>query len=450
MSTLILRFMRNATASLVSLLGLAVLVDVFVPETLFWSLLGLVIGTFIALFALPLVPNAIANLSNNPNANRPEGEQATKLEHPKSEYGFFTFLEPGRVKWIERGGKAIRALMAHPGHMFAGERAGSGLSQKNPLYWEIEKTGSTGRESHPIPFPTTHIMWFFYGPVSILWWLWKRWVYKITGGVFTGFYPFQRIRVYPMEKFVMHVSDGSDGKERGTVLLVHKRDWSDHYRVADFQFPVLVPDANTSDKLAVMVLVNVIARTHNPFLTAYYTDDDWATRFMASVTHAVTDHVRCRPLDQVLSIKNEPTERTALSDEIAAIGAKDGNAYDMGIVIPPETPPQVLDISAANKEHRNKLADVAIAEVDKKAAKIRAEGLAASTIEQGKALQSFPEALVIPLVEGRVRTAEAAAKNPNAIVIIGGDTGNSMEAAILQQLRRNAPTASNPSNTSNP
>ena len=432
---------------------------------LMWGvLIGLPAGFLMYVFALPLIPGEIDKYINRPNANRPTNdEEANRFDYTANTNGYFTYVEPGRVKMIERGGRFVRAVMSYPGHKFAGEvqdttvlpthLQGSALLPTHREYWEVVRTPQGERDSHPVPFPRITWLWTFYSPFSVLFWLWKRWVYWITGAVFTGIDPYQGIRVYPMTKFVLSTSDGSNGKPAGTIIVHIKRDWSDHYRVAHFQLPVIVPDVNTADKIAVSVVINGIFVVFNPFLTAYYTDNEWSTRLLASVSDAVTRFGREHPLDEVLSAQSSsvsaagaapatPTAPTGklLAQEIARIGRRDmnGSATEFGIMIPdPENdPPQILDISVVDPEHRKKVADLALARVEKEAAKERAIGHAAEITEQGKALAANPEAMIIPRIEGDVRVAQAA--GDKAIVVLGGASGGTdpTQLAILAELRR--------------
>jgi hypothetical protein len=394
----------------------------------------LLLGSTIFFFLFPLVPGWIDGLTNNPNANEPlEKPLAATDLYPKSTRGFFTYLQPGRVKIIERGDRFIRCLMKFDGHLFKGERPDSNLTMRQAEYWEIDKCELGEKESDPIPLPwkkwrgLRRVRWFFYSPASLLFWAWKKWVYTITGAVFTGIYPFQRVRVVPVERFKKEAA--SDGK----IQLIKEVDWSDHYRVLDFQFPVLVPNAHTQDKMPVKVLVNPVFRVDNAYKTAYYTDENWSSRLLADVSGAITAFARSRKLDNVLTAENAEVEKE-LAEHVYNIGqeSKDGPTVPYGIITPHR--PQIVDISPSRTEDDQVLGDLARARVDRSASEERAKGNAAPIREMGAALREYPEAAVIPQVEGMIRTAQAA--GDKAIFIVGGTQAISPgEATIVRELR---------------
>jgi regulator of protease activity HflC (stomatin/prohibitin superfamily) len=403
-------------------------------DTLLAIALAAIVGAVLLLFILPLIPGFIDALVNKPNLYRPEGEK--ELTYPESTFGFFTYLQPGRVKMIERGERFVRAVMKFDGHMFLGEQHENAYEPDDAEYWEVVKAPPAYRDAHPLPPPwrkrgAFFFAWLLYSPISVVWWLWKRWVYFITGGVFTGVWPFQQVRTYPMARFK------KIPLESGVIHLDRVEDWSDHYRVADFLYPADIPRADTKDKIPVNIELDVVAQVLNPYKTAYNTDNDWPTRLLTSIADGVTTYTRATALDEVLSASN-PAEARQLANVIKEVGAehadpeKQGPTRDFGITIKRV---QVIDISPVSEEHARKLGDVAIARVDRKAREERAIGEAAPIRESGKALREFPEALVIPQIEGNVRTAQAA--GDKAIVFLGTNSQptDPTLAAILRELR---------------
>lgn len=419
---------------------------------------GAFFGLFVVLFVLPFIPFAVDALTNKPNRFRPDNiddgskdREDNKPRYEKSEFGFFTYLEPGRVKIVERGERFVRALMRFDDHMFLGERSDNTLQPKDEKYWEVvssvDNTDPTNpkqrfKDSHPLPFPGRklgryRIVWLLYSPLSILWWLWKRWVYAITGAVFTGIYPYQKVRIYPIERFKKTTL------ENGEINLLRIMDYSDHYRVADFQFPFQVPQADTQNNLPVAVKENVIARVFNPYLTAYNTDDDWTTRLLASVTEAVTNHTRSKTQEEVLASKSKDMARD-LSVAIEEVGKKAddvahrGSTADFGVEIIRAQNLDITPVELKENSMQRRLADVALAKVDRAAREERAKGEAAAIRESGRALQEFPEAIEVARIEGLVRTAGAVSKE--AIVILGGaQTVDPGQASLVRELRRNGP-----------
>ena len=418
-------------------------------------LIGLLVGIPVFLFLLPLIPGLVGLLANKPNRYRPHktlrggGAHAavgtteagppgtTELTYPKSEFGFFTYIQPGRVKRKERGQRFITLIMRFDGYMFEGERTDNDLIPRQHEYWKVVRTKNGFDDSGPVPFPDwRRDSWWLYAPISILWWMWKWWVYKITGAVFVA-WPFERIPAYRMKRFKQIT------KEDGSSDYVPIEDWSDHYRVADFQYPAKIARADTKDKIPVTVLVNEVARVVNPYMTAYYTDEDWPLRLYASIADAITTYTRSRPLDDVQSAKNANQARE-LANEISLIGDENsfdkkrpeerGPVCDFGLVIRRS---QIIDISPVTLQDGDiakQLADLAVAKVEKEADKERAEGKAAYIEKSGEALRQYPEAAIIPSIEGMVRAAEALNKG-GGIGIFGGGIEPG-QAALLRQLRQ--------------
>ena len=392
---------------------------------------GWVLGfIYLVLFVLPLVPGTIAALTNKPNRNRPKNKPEAEInthDYKPDRFGFFTFLQPGRVKMIERNGRFIRAIMDYDGRKFDGELPNE-LTSDQPGYWKVIDTPKGRYDSHPIPFPVRKLglrilIWLLYWPLSILHWFWKRWVYWLTGGIFTGISSFQGVRVYPMERLrKITLSDGS-------VVFIRIEDYSDHFRVADFQYPVVVLRADTQDKLPAEVTFNEIGRTENPYLTAYNTDDEWPQRFRASVTDAISNFTRSRPLNEVLSAKDRTKasarEFTRTVTEDAAESLK-----EIGIILRES---QNIDISPVLDDTSKVVGAVALAIIERDALKERAVGQAAQLRETGRALNENPEAVVTSNNEAMVRAAEAAGKN--GFVFLGGGKVSAGQAALIREIR---------------
>lgn len=416
--------------------GLFILIALLQHVIPLWVTFG-VMGLIASLFVFPLIPGAIESLANDPNRHRqglttPEDKAAPI--YPKSEFGFFTFLQPGRVKIIVRGHRFMRAIMRYENHMFLGE-------QENPLkpthheYWQVVKTPAGYRDSGPVPVPWTKysgfdwFLWTLYSPFSFIFFLWRRFVYRWTGGVFTGIDPFQRVRAYPLEHFKRITGPG------GIATYERIVDYSDHYRVADFQFPLRLPHVNTADKVPVTIDVNVIARAFNPYLINYNTDDDWGSRFSASIADAVTTYARTRPYKEVLS--SSEAKRRELVEVIEKIGPPDtkkGPVCDFGLEVEIA---QLLDVSQAPMtDDERRLADEAFAEIDSNAAVKRAVGQAAQIRETGAALHEHPNAALVVQMDALVKAAQAAGPNGNMVILPMGTSMTPGEAGIQQELRR--------------
>lgn len=408
-----------------------------VPTSILWptaqAVLGAFLGFWLVLFLLPLIPKAIELLANNPNRHQP-GDYGPNMEceYPISEFGFFTELLPGRVKNIERGGTFIRCVMSYEDHAFEGEVENSSLKRNDDRYWEVIPTTDRDdvSESHPIPKPSISKMLFV---LPLLWWAWKRWVYMVTGFVFTGIYPFQKVRVYKIERY--EKTKMADGSERIERIV----DYSDHVRVADFQFPIRIPSADTKDKIPVKVFTELMFRVFNPYLAAYQTDD-WSARTSAAAVDAVTHFTRLRPLDDVLSAAEDEEQTRALSNELMRIGDR-----TLDTQTSPNTITQyglqtiqalIIDISLRDKEDEDKFGDLAVARVDSAAEAERAKGRAENLREQMKAIrEDLPVGIAVLAAERNVRTAEAAGDKAIVIMGSGGDT-DPLQAAILAELKK--------------
>ncbi len=405
-------------------------------------IIGFYLGFWIVLFVMPLIPTFIERLTNRPNRNNSEGP-SSKRDYLVSEFGYFTEVLPGRVKIIERGGEFIRCIMSYEGHAFKGEVQSPTLKNKiypnDDAYWEVKKTSTEEKDSHPIPWKEPPVGLFTFGLsiipfilFSIPWWTWKRWVFKITGYVFTGIYPFQRVRTYPLEYFKKMKHGGGEDE------IIRVEDYSDHFRVADFQFPVRVPSADTRDKIPVRVFIELMARVFNPYQTAYWIDD-WSSRLSAATVDGVTHFTRAREYDNVISILN-PANSRDLSTEIEKIGEQktkknpvSNSVHSIGIKI---SQALVMDISPVREKDGERLGEVARARVDKDAAVLRAEGRAAEIDKQAEVVaKNGAMGLAVLAAERNVRTASAAGEKAIVVVGNGGDT-DPIQAAILHELKK--------------
>lgn len=410
---------RLLTSLLIPLLFLVFVVWVFPPV-----ILGILTALLAAGFIGPIWPGVADLLSNKPNRFRLKGD--TERDYRKDNFGFFTPLQPGRVKMIERGESFVRAIMDWDGKAFKGELPGNTLRKDEWEYWDVVDSGDNP-DSHPIQFPTPSrdehwAISALYAPGRMLFWLWKRWVYTWTGYVFTGIPPYQTVRTYPMERFKLHIDT------EGNTQLVRVLDYSDHYRVAEFQFPTTVPRADSQDMIEVKWTINQIGRVTNPFKIAYNTDDNWTARHFAAISNAATSVSRARPADKLLSATNLLGAQQ-LGEEISTLTNLSVMSFGVDIVRT-----EIIDVTPTDPEKARRLGDLAIAMVDRKAAEERAVGLAAPIREQGTALRAFPEAALIPQNEAMVRAAAAA--GDKAIVILGDSKGISTgQAAILKEIR---------------
>lgn len=410
-------------------------------------LAALLAGVAAAMFIIPLVfPGLIHKLVIDPNKDRPapvagNPESAdSPVHYDANKIGFFTYLEPGQVKLITRwGGSFIRAVMDHVGWKFAGESPVNTLEPKNQAYWEVEKTPDGERDSHPVPFPLfgkkggERLRWFFYSPISVYWWAWKRYIYSLTGAVWVGIPGYRTLVIYRYDRSKQFTERYTDEQQRPATRENLKPTWdySDHLRVANFPFGVLVPEADTQNMVPVRAMFNIMGRVKNPVITAFNSDNRWPTIYRTGAMDAISASIRHRPVNAVTAAAHRDSAND-LAKEITE-RLKDDEVALLGIEV---TQAQYIDVSTVDSEHAERLADAAIAAVDRDAAVLRAEGNAARLQKIGEAIKDHPHAETIMQTDASVQMATQMKDNPSAIVNIGGAAVDPIQAAILKELRQ--------------
>lgn len=419
----------RAFINLLGLLGGVVLWGLglaFLPVVTMPIVVGF-LGLMTALAIIPFIPRAIEPFMIRPN--RHSNEAGADGHYRMSRTGFFTDLQQGRVKVkITWNGSFVTMLMDYDGRRFEGEDPRNPLRPDQEGYWKVSLSGDLP-DSHPLPFPAPKMAdsarwwaWVLYAPFSVIWWTWTRLVYGLTGAVWVGFPGFRTVRIYPLPRLVVEV------QEDGTRKLEPKWDYSDHYRVGDFQLGIRVPAADTQDLMPVRVEFNEIGQVTNPFLVAFNTDDQWTQRFVSAGVSAISTFTRRKPVRDVLAASD-----AAAAEEMSTAVTERMNRSlnDIGIIVRES---QYVDVSTVNPQDAERLGDVARAQVDKTARELRAKGEAAPIREIGQAMKDFPEARDIPALEAQVRTAAAA--GDKAIIILGNAGGiQPTDAAMLRELR---------------
>lgn len=403
------------------------------------SLLEVVGAIAFFMIVLPLVPTAVERLSNKPNRYRGESVVA---DYDVSDFGFFTSVSPRQAKIIEAGDNFVRCLMHNSGRTYRG-LVDSSVPRNSKEFWdEVSTTDKDGvdkdyyqkGDAHPVTKEATGIPF-----VDEILYMWSMYVYTLTGYVFIGIYPFRRVRTYKLNRYK---------KDQHTGEITKVEDYSDHYRVGDFGFPVVVPEADTQDMVPVSISIDIILRVYNPFMVAYGTDD-WAQRVVSAVQDKVTGYTRPKPLEDVLSARSD-SEENELANAIMSIGTSDANKLDTIITFGVRMV-QVLvtDISAVQPkgELQQKLAGAALARVEREALVIRAtgerdamalraEGEAFFITKQIEAVDTNRIVGLAVLAKQRsVETAKAA--GDKAIVVVGNGSGevDPLQAGILQELK---------------
>lgn len=399
---------------------------------------GIVMATYLVPLSL-LIPLFIIGpfiapaLVNTPFRMEGEGENAKAV---RSRFGFFTELEPGDVKIIELlGRRFVTCIMRYPGHTFrCMTKAGRHLERNTADAWFVEKTPPGEHDVHAIPLPQLTSLGLIFLPVRYTWWLWQRLIYTTTGLVWSGFWPFMRVRTYPIEYFEEITSGG------GKFTLKRKRNYSDHYRVQEFDFFIPMESADTEDFLPLQIVLGLVLRVANPWLTAYNTDrNGWSTRLFNVVPSKVNDYTRGKKLSEILTTSGRRTS-TPLYNKIKKLGQRDEPDAELtriGVeVTGVHTPDRsVADISVLN-DTAKRLADRAVAVIDKDARITRAEGDARAIELQTAAIAAGGEyAELAAQIDGDVRIATAAGQR--AIITLGGRGGDDSTTmkAILAELR---------------
>lgn len=376
----------------------------------FWAIvIGFTVGyvvlfLFVMLTAPLYIPRGM--LTNKPTKEGPSG------------FHLFTFIEPGKVKIIVRGERVVRMVMDTANKKFAriGDRQG-------PEYWEI----IDGQSEDPI------------ADIHPLLRLWARYVFKTTGAVFTGIYPFQRVREYELERTAIAHTEPDDrnseisGEKKTNIRLEVKTDFSDHYRQRTFLFTMNIKGAETKDKIPLDILGVAEMYAMNPFNAAFGTDR-WDQAVVNMTTDAISSKTKTLTLDQALTAKNK-TEARKINAAVLAI--KDDTEV-CGIEI---TGFRILEINPVlTADGLTAIQAEAFANQKGKATRIDGSNRAEALKELNLANQvgDLSAAIATMQNEGLVRAAEAVGKNGGTTILMPG-SGSSTDAtqvAILAELKK--------------
>lgn len=385
------------------------------------GLFGLVI-CFIALMVTLPVYGSFGLFINTPGNKK------------KSGFHLFTKLEPGQVKAIVRGDKLVRMITNTEGKRFA--RKGEIDSAE---YWEledadkyIERTRLTlGPDDQDQDIEKTE------NPVAGVWEPlqgWSQLIYEKTGLVFTGIYPFQRVREYTLERTKVNRSEVGREQAAGKSNLVLEvdTDISDHYRTREFLFPMHITGAETKDKIPLDIIGVAEMEVVNAYKAAFGTDR-WDQKVINLVTNAINATTKTLRLDEALTA-NEASgahtiQRAAVSiqedTEICGIEIKGFKILEINPVLDSE------GLKAIQAE--------AIAIQKAKATKIDGKARADALREINEANMAGGEHSIATMeAEALVRAAEAAGKNGSVFLTPGGGRTNidPTQAAILAELKK--------------
>lgn len=393
------------------------------------TIVSVMLGLYLLMYIAVSIPQVISQLMIKPNRNRKDAPEEDPSNYEISYTGIFTDLQPGRVKikvtWY---GTFVTCLMNWQGKHFVGERSDNDFSPDHQQYWEVADSG-TYPDSHPLPFPMPKmrwrntgniLLWLSYSPLSVAFWLWKRYAYKVSGAVWVGIPGFRTIRIYKLDRLVKTTNPD------GSTAFKHLIDYSDHYRVGDFQAGVLVPHADTKDLVQLSVQLNMICRVINPYLVAFNTDNDWMSRLLGAATAGLNVFTRPRSYKDVIAAKDSAETAlaaTTITDHVRAALKAIGIWVD-------ET--QYIDATPSDPAIAGKLAAPAVAEAEAQGIERLAKANAAPIREMAEAMKQHPDEGMAALhVEGRIRMAKEAGDR----AIINMDGPRSLETASFREIR---------------
>lgn len=398
----------------------------------------IVLEILVVLYILPLLVIltlfGVAPFVAKTLSNIPFYEVRDKDGNPKvipGHAGFFTTLQPGQVKIIERGERFVKCIMRWPGYTFASIK--DPTIEKEEEKWTITKSDNPDQDAYPVPDLFEGITrWMIpFAPQTILWRLWKQYMYRFFGYVFTGIPPFQTVRIYPIEYFEEGTS--SDGQ----YVLKRRSNRSDHYRVAVFYYPFPMDSADTANMIPAELAVGLTTQTVNPYKLAYKTDKAWASRYVSIARSVVNDQTRVRAIEEIVGSSGNKDVKEELSEIYKDIKESiEKEIEDFGLkLLSVNTPSRKTADPAAIKQ----LGAPGFAAAAGKARVIEAEKEAEALALVAAAINNAgASGDLAAQIEGRIRTVSSA--GDRAIVSIGdGGAKNEtdrMLKAILAELRK--------------
>jgi regulator of protease activity HflC (stomatin/prohibitin superfamily) len=339
-------------------------------------------------------------------------------EATKSGFHLFTKLEPGQVKAIVRGDKLVRMITNTAGKRFARKSKDPNTEYDSADYWEL----IDGKTENPVAD-----VW---EPIRG----WAQYVYEKTGLVFTGIYPFQRVREYTLERTKVNRSEV--GREQATgksnLVLEVDTDISDHYRTREFLFPMHITGAESKDKIPLDIIGVAEMEVVNAYKAAFGTDR-WDQKMINLVTDAINAKTKTLSLDEVLTADSGGA---ALAIQQAATGITEDTKV-CGIEIKGF---KILEINPVlDPEGLKAIQAEAIALQKAKATRIDGKARADALSEINKANAAGGEHSIATMeAEALVRAAEAAGRNGSVFLMPGGNRGGAdpTQAAILAELKK--------------
>ncbi len=340
----------------------------------------------------------------------------TPGEKEKSGFHIFTRLEPGQVKIIVRGEKFVRMITNTAGKKFARIR-----EVDSAEHWELVE----GNTENPVDGVWAPIRW------------WAKIVYSLTGLVFTGIYPFQRVREYTLERTKVNRTEVDRTKDPGksNLVLEVKADISDHYRTREFLFSMHITGAEVKGNIPLDIIGTAELETMNAYKAAYGTDR-WDQKVINLVTDAINSKTKTMTLDEILNAKDDAQ---AMAITIAAKGITEDTEV-CGIQV---TGFKILEINPIlSPADQSAIQAGAIAEQRAKATRIDGSARADALRALNEATVAGGEHSITTMeTEALVRAAEAAGRNGGSVILMPpgnnrGQGSDSTSMAILAELKK--------------
>ncbi len=382
-------------------------------------LLGIWIGLLILpLWLLGLTILFIKQLSDDPkDVNKPY---------------FFTIIEPGRAKAVLRGGKVVRYLMNWAGNRFS--RVGD--DKEADIHWDVEPGDDHVPMLTPVPFSLVKfLLWPVFARQVFGWYV--SMVFRYTGHVFVGIWPFQTLHLYKFTRKVQ-MKDELDrpmtDKEDGLPILIDSEESTDHVRVRPFAWQVDGQAGETREGLKIGIRGQANVRIINP-QRAMFGADRWYVVLTSTILRTLASNIRTMSIDQVLLA--EVLQKDKLAKDVMTEANE--RLKPFGLVIDEY---QILNFEAKlTPEDQTALTAKWRAEKKKEAAKIEGEGRG-----QGRAAEITAVADAIRRggeetrraqeLEALIRQASEAGKSGGVVILGGSNSTGGIDAAILAELKK--------------
>lgn len=386
------------------------------------EILLFIIGGWLGVLLIPLLLLGITILFIKQLSDDPA--------HPNKPY-FYTDVQPGRIKAVLRGGNVIRYLMNYTGHKFS--RTGQDIT--NDVFWDVKEGNDTVPLIHTEKF---HFMKFLFWPLNAKYTF--RWfnsaVYRMTGHVFVGIWPFQILYIYKFTRKVPKLDEHGTPviDEQGLPVLIDNIESTDHVRARVFTWEVEGQAGETKEGLQVLIRAIANVRTTNP-QKALFGADKWDVVLTSTILRVLASIIRTMPLDEVLTASNE--EREALASAIMKEANKKLSKFGLQIddyqIVDYEAKLSPEDLAALTAPWRAEK----LKQAERIAGEGRGEGRAAEISRVAEAVKAGgEEARRAQELEAQISQAKEAGAS-GGVVILGSQIGtDGTNAAILAELKK--------------